>query len=64
MDLIQEIFQAIVLGLVQGITEFLPISGTAHLLVVTKAFGWTDLVGQNGLLMPSNLAASLLFCSC
>jgi undecaprenyl-diphosphatase len=46
MDLIQEIFQAIVLGLVQGITEFLPISSTAHLLVVTKAFGWTDLVGQ------------------
>lgn len=46
MDLIQEALRAIVLGLVQGITEFLPISSTAHLLVVTKAFGWTDLVGQ------------------
>jgi undecaprenyl-diphosphatase len=46
MDLIQEVFRAIVLGFVQGITEFLPISSTAHLLVVTKAFDWTDLVGQ------------------
>ncbi|NJO39478.1 MAG: undecaprenyl-diphosphate phosphatase [Cyanobacteria bacterium CRU_2_1] len=41
-----DVFRAIVLGLVQGITEFLPISSTAHLLVFTKAFGWTDLVGQ------------------
>lgn len=46
MDLIQDLFRAIVLGLVQGITEFLPISSTAHLLVFTKAFGWTDLVGE------------------
>jgi undecaprenyl-diphosphatase len=37
------IFQALVLGLVQGITEFLPISSTAHLLVTTKAFGWKQL---------------------
>ncbi|GAB4239984.1 MAG: undecaprenyl-diphosphate phosphatase [Elainellaceae cyanobacterium] len=46
MDLIQGLFQAIILGIVQGITEFLPISSTAHLLVFTKALGWTDLVGQ------------------
>jgi undecaprenyl-diphosphatase len=37
--------QSIVLGLVQGITEFLPISSTAHLLVFTKALHW-DLLGQ------------------
>ncbi|WP_396135662.1 undecaprenyl-diphosphate phosphatase [Chamaesiphon sp. OTE_20_metabat_361] len=37
------IFQALFLGLVQGITEFLPISSTAHLLVTTKAFGWQQL---------------------
>ncbi len=42
-NLIQTIFEAIVLGLIQGITEFLPISSTAHLLVFTKVFGWTDL---------------------
>ena len=43
MNLIQNLFQAIVLGIVQGITEFLPISSTAHLIVVTQLFGWTDL---------------------
>jgi undecaprenyl-diphosphatase len=35
--------QAFILGLVQGITEFLPISSTAHLLITTKAFGWQQL---------------------
>ncbi|BAU11396.1 undecaprenyl-diphosphatase [Leptolyngbya sp. NIES-3755] len=34
------IFQGIVLGLVQGITEFLPISSTAHLIIFTDIFGW------------------------
>jgi undecaprenyl-diphosphatase len=37
------IFQALILGIVQGITEFLPISSTAHLLIATKAFGWQQL---------------------
>ncbi|BCL37646.1 undecaprenyl-diphosphate phosphatase [Nostoc sp. MS1] len=36
------VFQAIVLGFVQGITEFLPISSTAHLKVVPVALGWGD----------------------
>jgi undecaprenyl-diphosphatase len=45
VELIQSLFEAIVLGIVQGITEFLPISSTAHLLVFTKLFGWTA-VGQ------------------
>lgn len=34
--------QAIVLGLVQGITEFLPISSTAHLIIFRDVFGWTQ----------------------
>ena len=36
------VLQAIVLGLVQGITEFLPISSTAHLRIVPALLGWQD----------------------
>src|SRR5690349_4629548 len=36
------VLQAIVLGLVQGITEFLPISSTAHLRIVPALLGWKD----------------------
>ncbi|MDZ8053637.1 MAG: undecaprenyl-diphosphate phosphatase [Aulosira sp. ZfuVER01] len=36
------ILQAIFLGFVQGITEFLPISSTAHLKVVPVVLGWGD----------------------
>src|SRR4051812_17802020 len=35
-------FEAAVLGLVQGLTEFLPISSSAHLRIVGAAFGWDD----------------------
>lgn len=35
-------FEAIVLGLVQGFTEFLPISSTAHLRIVPALLGWKD----------------------
>ena len=34
--------QAIVLGISQGLTEFLPISSTAHTLIVSKLLGWPD----------------------
>ncbi|NEQ76756.1 MAG: undecaprenyl-diphosphate phosphatase [Okeania sp. SIO2D1] len=36
------IFQAVILGMVQGLTEFLPISSTAHLKIVPVALGWGD----------------------
>ena len=36
------VFQAIVLGVVQGLTEFLPISSTAHLRIVPAFLGWDD----------------------
>src|SRR3954451_6182513 len=35
-------FEAIVLGLVQGLTEFLPISSSAHQRIVASIFGWED----------------------
>lgn len=36
-------FKSFFLGIIQGFTEFLPISSTAHLKVVPYLFGWNDL---------------------
>lgn len=36
------IIEAIILGIVQGLTEFLPISSSGHLLVVPSLMGWHD----------------------
>ncbi|OGO09800.1 MAG: hypothetical protein A3K46_06185 [Chloroflexi bacterium RBG_13_60_9] len=36
------ILQSIILGLVQGATEFIPVSSSAHLIIVPWLFGWTD----------------------
>lgn len=36
------IIQAIIYGIVQGITEFLPVSSTAHLTLMPWLFGWKD----------------------
>jgi len=34
--------EAIILAIVQGITEFLPISSSAHLILLPELFGWAD----------------------
>ena len=37
------ILQSLILGAVQGLTEFLPVSSSAHLILVPWLFGWKDL---------------------
>jgi undecaprenyl-diphosphatase len=37
-----EIIQAIIVGVVQGLTEFLPVSSSAHLILLPRVLGWND----------------------
>ena len=36
------LIQILVLALIQGLTEFLPVSSSAHLILGSKALGWPD----------------------
>jgi undecaprenyl-diphosphatase len=56
------IFQAIFLGLVQGVTEFLPISSSAHLKVVPEALHWGDPgVAFTAIIQLGSIAAVIWF---
>jgi len=37
-----DIFNSIILGVIEGFTEFLPISSSGHLIIIPSLFQWTD----------------------
>jgi undecaprenyl-diphosphatase len=55
-------FQAALLGLIQGLTEFLPVSSTAHLRIAPALFGWQDAgAAYTAVLQLGTLAAVIGF---
>jgi len=56
------LYQAILLGIVQGLTEFLPVSSTAHLAIIPRLLGWSDPgLGFDIALHVGTLAAIFIF---
>lgn len=56
------LFEAALLGITQGITEFLPISSTAHLRILPAVFGWRDAgAAYTAVLQLGSLAAVVTY---
>lgn len=60
-----EIWQAIILGIVEGLTEFLPISSTGHLTVVSQWIGLDpaapEVIGFNAIIQTAAVVALLIY---
>jgi undecaprenyl-diphosphatase len=62
LGLVEACWRSLVLGVVQGLTEFLPISSTAHLKVVPVLLGWGDPgVSVTAVIQLGSIAAVLAF---
>lgn len=53
------IFHAIVLGIAQGLSEYLPISSSGHLVLIPWMFGWDDFAGDESLKKTFDVALHL-----
>ena len=57
-----EILKAVILGIIQGITEFLPISSTAHLRIIPAFFGWKDIgSGYTAVMQIGTMLAIIIY---
>jgi undecaprenyl pyrophosphate phosphatase UppP len=54
------ILQSLILGILQGLTEFMPISSSAHLVIVPWLFSWTDAALTS---LPFDVALHLAYSS-
>ncbi|HDQ92504.1 MAG TPA: undecaprenyl-diphosphate phosphatase [Synergistetes bacterium] len=55
-------FQCVLLGLLQGLTEFLPVSSSGHLVIVQSLFGWQDLaIAFDVMLHLATMSATVVF---
>lgn len=56
------IFQCAILGLLQGLTEFLPVSSSGHLVIVQALFGWNDpAISFDVMLHLATMAATMIY---
>ena len=55
-------FQALVLGLIQGLSEFLPISSSAHLALTPWFFGWEPGAGNGYIAERAETCSTLPSC--
>lgn len=58
----QEIIHAVILGIIQGLTEFIPISSTAHLRIIPALLGWKDIgAAYSAVIQIGTLIATLIY---
>lgn len=58
----EDILKAIVLGIIQGTTEFIPISSTAHLRIIPALLGWKDIgAAYTAVIQIGTLIATLIY---
>ncbi len=58
----EELIKAVVLGIIQGATEFIPISSTAHLRVVPALLGWKDIgAAYTAVIQIGTLIATIIY---